>query len=257
MTQEEAVADQIIGILSELVEGAACDIEEETSLDILPSEEVETDEIDATFEDEVIGHGRQMESFSYEYAKGVLEWREMKKNERADKQYPPFKTIQFRFRRVKAPIYRAHFKTYVEKMGTNHEKFCLILQGMYCQFLNAQADGLPVHNRELKLWALQKAADLKMITESFKASHSWIQNFKKKNKITSQKITKFVTLHGVAKVADVQVAAFEFQMCMHDEIMSHFKMDEIFNFDQCGINYKMHSARILLFRGEKNTEMLA
>ncbi len=70
LTQEEAVADQIAGILNELVEGAACDIEEETSLDILPSEEVETD---ATFEDEVIGTGRQMGSFFYEYAKEVLE----------------------------------------------------------------------------------------------------------------------------------------------------------------------------------------
>jgi hypothetical protein len=52
---------------------------------------------------------------------------------------------------------------------------------------------LPIHDNDLRRWALEKANGLNLV--NFKASASFILTFKKDHHIRSSKITKFVTTH--------------------------------------------------------------
>ncbi len=75
----------------------------------------------------------------------------------------------------------------------------------------------------------------------FTASHSWITNFKLKNKITSWKTTKFTTVWTMKKIEEVQAAVLAFQAKIQKEILPNSQNAKIFNFDQCDINYEQHS----------------
>ena len=64
---------------------------------------------------------------------------------------------------------------------------------MYDVFEEAGENVLPVHDRGLKRWVLQKVAEY--LSLIFEASDYWLQIFKHRHHICFRKITKLVTGH--------------------------------------------------------------
>jgi len=79
----------------------------------------------------------------------------------------------------------------VESGGTNIEKLRFITKETYQQFKEARDNNKIVHDNDIRKWSLEIARQVSY--DTFRASVSWVQKFKKKFKIVSRKITKFVT----------------------------------------------------------------
>ena len=79
----------------------------------------------------------------------------------------------------------------MESGGTNIEKLRFITKETYQQFKEARDNNKIVHDNDIRKWSLKIARQVSY--DTFRASVSWVQKFKKKFKIVSRKITKFVT----------------------------------------------------------------
>ena len=84
----------------------------------------------------------------------------------------------------------------------------------------------------------------------FKASRWWVQQFKRKHNIVSQKITKFITHSAVDNMKDLQQQSENFRNDVSG-LISQYGAQNIFNSDQSGFNLEMHSGRILRYEGAK------
>ncbi|CAF1607405.1 unnamed protein product, partial [Rotaria sp. Silwood1] len=89
----------------------------------------------------------------------------------------------------------------------------------------ARENILPVHDRDLKRWALLKATEDSSFL--FEASEHWLRVFKHRHRICSRKITKLVTRHhaedtdAIIESADSFVRAVKQQMqnYAHEDIL--------------------------------------
>ncbi len=72
----------------------------------------------------------------------------------------------------------------MSKRGTNLQKYALITKYVISEFKTARNQFLPVHDLDLKRWALSKARELQM--NEFKASPNWILRLKKAYNIVSR-----------------------------------------------------------------------
>ena len=102
------------------------------------------------------------------------------------------KYILNRYKKLKSDhkkFYR--MKNFVESCGNRPSKINELKNGLYTKFINQRTRLASIHDWNLEIWAKEINADLKI--ENFKASHSFIHNFKKKYRISSRKITKFYT----------------------------------------------------------------
>jgi len=88
--------------------------------------------------------------------------------------------------------------------------------------------------------------------EDFKANSKFIQSMKDEFKITSRKITKFVTRKSSADEDAIQKSASTFAKKI-SEIKSTCQDRNVWNTDQSGFNYELISNRTLSDRGEKDT----
>lgn len=81
-----------------------------------------------------------------------------------------FSTVKSRFKRVpdKKTLYR--WEAQVAERGTRNEKLFRISTYVLDQFKNAMEKSLPVHNLELKRWALKARDDVKLSNKLFSAS---------------------------------------------------------------------------------------
>lgn len=245
--QEKEIETKIKNILLDLKEGAACYVDDDTGLDFLPSEEIDVDDVEVAFEDLDVSTGRRKSFTTYKYAKNVLDWREEQRRKSANKAYPSFKALQHRWRLAKDPSYLSRFQNYVNKVGSNREKFRLNSTFVMRKFLDARRDGLQIHDRHLQSWALEKASRLMMSSANFKASHSWVQIFKKKERHYLTEDHQVFDDSLTKNIKDVQVAAVEFQPMIKDDILREFRKEEVFNVDQSAMVYEQHSARTLSF----------
>lgn len=140
-------------------------------------------------------------------------------------------------------------------MGNRREKYSQISKHVFNEFHRTREMGLTVHDRDIKLWALNKTGEVNL-TE-FKASDTWVKEFKRLNKITSRRITKFVTAVNMKNIEIIEREATAVIVEMEEFItQSHVNHSQCFNIDESGINYELHSARTLSFRGEKDTQAI-
>ncbi|CAF4688023.1 unnamed protein product, partial [Rotaria sp. Silwood2] len=107
-----------------------------------------------------------------------------------------------------------------------------------------------VHDRDLKRWALQKAAEDSSLI--FEASEYWLRVFKHRHRICSRKITKLVTRHHAEDTDAIIESADSFVRDAKRQ-MQNYTHEEILNTDQIGLELELYSSRTLSYEGEKVT----
>jgi hypothetical protein len=117
-------------------------------------------------------------------------------------------------------------------------------------FEEARENVLLVHDRDLKRWVLQKAAEDS--SRVFEASEHWLRVFKYRHHICSTKITKLVTRHHADDTDAIIESADSFVRDAKQQ-MQNYVHEEILNTDQVGLELELHSSRTLSYEGEKVT----
>jgi len=110
---------------------------------------------------------------------------------------------QFRYKKVKDLKQLYRWEKQVANDGVRKEKLEYISTYVFEQFQRATDQCLPIHDIDLKRWALKAREEVKLSTKYFTGSPKWIQNFKKKNGIVSRKINKFITQAQISNKAEL------------------------------------------------------
>lgn len=156
-------------------------LEFEDEFDEMTDEE-DGDEIDDYNENE---YSDLKSSFTLEEMEKIIEWVDQHPN-------AGFATISCRFRKVKYMHYIPRFRQYIENNGTRLEKLKQIKEFMFNEFyVKRTIEKEAVHDADLELFAIQKARELDW--DTFKASKSFINNFKMENRISSRRCNKIIT----------------------------------------------------------------
>ena len=79
----------------------------------------------------------------------------------------------------------------LEAGGPHKLKLQKISEGVLQKFMAAKRAHLTVHDLDIRRWALAIARNVNC--SNFKASGTWLLNFKRAHKIVPRKITKFVS----------------------------------------------------------------
>jgi len=141
------------------------------------------------------------------------------------------------------------WKGYVEKDGNNWHKLSELKNSVYNRFKKAREKYLPIHDRDLKRWAIQESRKINL---QFNASKYWINKFKKDHRIVSRHVTRVVTSRKMNQRLNIQKSLEEFRVNVNNELKNYEKR-EVVNFDQMGINHEIYSKRTLSDCGEKET----
>ena len=82
-----------------------------------------------------------------------------------------------------------------------------------------------------------------------------MNRFKKAHRITSRKINKFVTRKTVESATELEKKADEFVTDVR-QYAAKIGMGNVYNSDQSGFQFELHSGRTLTFEGEKQVQCL-
>lgn len=159
-----------------------------------------------------------------------------------------FKSLQSKFPSVKDSSYISKFRSYLENWGTTREKLIRVNEHCYNMFKKKRDLKKPVHDHHIQMWALDKARKVRLENSFFKASHQWVQKFKRRNRVSSRSVTKLVTKQTVQSSELIEDEAIEF---IHNfgESFGGFDRSKVFNTDQCGFNYLNIRNRTLSHKG--------
>ena len=146
----------------------------------------------------------------------------------------------------------ARIRGYLESGGHRLSKLDQLKNIVYTHFRTARDGFLPVHGHDLKSWSIEAARIVKL--PNFKASVGFLHSLKTQFKITSRKVTKFITKKTRVNEADIKKSADEFVIKINElkENMG-YRNASVWNTDQSGFNYELVSGRTLSDRGEKET----
>lgn len=232
--KDKKVVQHLVSILCDGID----DVEQEEQLDI--------SEMEIEFKDDLAQMGEilEMRKYSVDQMKEIVKMKfEMKRQ---------FSTINNRFRKLnnEKEIYR--MRKYVENGGTNFHKWFNVSTKLFSKFKNSREQFLPVHDIDLKRWALEFGREEGLSLDEFQASDSWILNFKNKYRISSRKVTKFVTRRQFVNQEELEDNAITFTLECRDKFKD-FDRNNIINFDQSGFNYELTIPRTLSNVNERNT----
>lgn len=142
-----------------------------------------------------------------------------------------------------------NLKKYLNDELPTREKYNLIKMHMDQKFKAARAHGIHVHDVHLQQWAME-GAEMQALTD-FKASLKFINNFKKKLKYCSRKVTILLPRNGILNEAEKQRKAEEF---VRDVLVKMRQMNidstSVWNHDQSGFEYEMVGNRTISFKGK-------
>ena len=130
------------------------------------------------------------ESFSLSYMKRALDYYDAI-NPKTGKRSHTWKSVQNKFQRIPHQSYMARFRDYVEQGGTKIENIDSLNDYVYNNFEQARNLLYPVHEIDLKRWAIRKARTMSL--HDFVASDHWVSKFKNNYNIFSRKIIKVRT----------------------------------------------------------------
>lgn len=167
--------------------------------------------------------------------------------------YPKHKisTIQSHFKTVKFNCHTiARFREHLSKSGSRRQLVNRIKEHLKIKFDNSRQQFLIVHDFDLRRWAIQYSRSLG--NSQFKASDSFIYNFKKEYNIVGRKITNIVTKIDLKNENDIQKIASNFVADVNEKI-SNYSLDNVINADHLGFTYEYVANRTLSFLGEKKT----
>ena len=139
--------------------------------------------------------------------------------------------------------------------GTYREKVVRICKLTFENFKVAVDAGLIIHDQDLRRWALQAQKEIGSEDFRFRALTSWLNGFKKAHRITSRKINKFVIRKTVESATKLEKKADEFVTNVR-QYAAKISMGNVYNSDQSGFQFELHSGRALTFEGEKQVQCL-
>ena len=214
--------------------------EEESMLDEKESEEMDEDWKDK----EAALEKYNLRSFSEEFMHPVIDFVDYAGP--GSKHGKCWKAIHHRFRTIPAKCYISRFRKYLEHHGTKRQKIQDQNSLVYKKLVNARQKNFVVHDLYIQRWGFKIAKEIKL--EGFHASHGWLENFKNRHRLTSLKITNFVSHHQVENREVIEKSKQNF-ILEFKNVSSHFKPSEIFNTHQTGVEKELHtSGNYYLFR---------
>jgi hypothetical protein len=232
-----ATADQLLAVLQlltnspEMIEG---DIT--LAIDDYDDDESYTTESDVDGETNAVGE----HSYSYQTMCEIVQFAKSHQ----------FSSVKRRYRLIKDKKQLRRIKKYVTQQGTKRQKLKQLDRFVLNEFNQARNKCLPIHDRDLRRFAVRKAREMNLL--NFVASSSWIFNFKRRHHITSRKVTKFVTKNYMD---DREKIVNDEKMFLQkaEQAISRFKSTHILNADESSFEYEVASTRTLSILGEKTT----
>jgi Tc5 transposase DNA-binding domain len=179
--QEISIATSLLALLEDLSNSDSFAIDSEDSLEVFNQNDYDLDycvELEDDEEQKVTGN-RQ---FSLKYMEKVVDFA---------RPGTSFKAVQHAFPRVTHKMQLQRFREYVTNNGNRRQKLERMEKFVLARFQSARENNLPVHDIDVQRWALSQARMEN--TNDFTASHHWLLNFKKRNGISSRKVTKFIS----------------------------------------------------------------
>lgn len=164
-----------------------------------------------------------------------------------------YKSVKQRFKRVRDPNQLSRFKKQVAAGGTKREKWARVASNVLNSFIDARQEMLPVHDADLRRWALASARTENLTTG---VNDSWVTRFKRRNGLVSRKVTKVWSAAKLARSKETEAAAAAFRAKVLQEAQKYPPV-MVLNTDQSGYQYEYYSARTLSWQGEKETPIAA
>lgn len=125
------------------------------------------------------------------------------------------------------------WEKHIKSGGTALDKYTIIDSWTYDRFTEARQINQQVTTRNLQQWALAAASQFENF--DFKASNSWVENFKRKHRIRQRKITKYVSEKESATIEEILASVENFRIQARD-LISNFNPNFVINTDQTGIS---------------------
>ena len=142
----------------------------------------------------------------------------------------------------------------IKRGGGFAERCELINKWTFDRFVEARQDKKPVTTRMLKQWAIAGAMQYESTNFRFSASNRWVTKFKKKYKISSRKVTRYIKSAAAMKLGVISEEVKKFQKRLQTTIPK-FESQYVINTDQTGCEYRCEVRRTLSVKGEKQTEV--
>lgn len=188
------------------------------------------------------------EEISYDYKLRAVEyWRSGKKKNLS------LESVQQKFRKVLSVKQLRRWAHTLHKGGTYREKVARICDITLENFKKAVDNGLIIHDKDIRRWALQAQQEIGHEHFRFRASRAWLAKFKSKHRIVSRKVNQFVTRKTLENVNELKTKADEFVASVKQEI-ANVGVQNVYNSDQSGFQLEIHSGRTLAVQGEKKVE---
>ena len=198
--REREVADLLWRVLNSITDSHSHMFEVETTLD----HEFDDDELindveredtteetwDPSWNDEEEDEDDEKalcKQFSLDYMTKAVEFYD-EINPQTGKRKRRWTTVKHNFQRIPHQKYLSRFRRYLEKHGTKKQKLDKIDDHVFDMFERAREKALPVHDIDLRRWAIKQAMDESL--HNFVASKHWLHTFKHKHNIVSRKVTK-------------------------------------------------------------------
>ena len=164
-----------------------------------------------------------------------------------------FRSVQNRFNRLSNSMQLYRFETRLRKIS-----MATINKEVYKLFLEKRSNGAIVHDRHLRMWALQIKARLDPGNNiNFKASQGWVSYFRAKKKIVSRRITKRLTKTQQVNEEEIRERALNFSQEVAELInVNSFTGAQVFNIDQSRFEKEIHTSRTLATRGSQEVPAL-
>lgn len=228
----------------------------------LPMSMDEIDEIIISSDDEYDSSGSEESDFDYdespdyqhEFDKTYWTYAEMLKLADYVDQHPnhSYRTIMHNFRKLKHQCTISQILHKVRHTDMKRKKIAVINDAVYERYRAARTSRAALHGKDIRRWAF--AEGLKLGADFFKASKHWLRSFQNIHRIASRKITKVRTRKEIQNESNQIDIVNEFRVRAL-KTFANYSDDQIFNTDQSGYQYEMHSTRTLSDVGEKNTEV--
>lgn len=129
-------------------------------------------------------------------------------------------------------------------------KYRLINDYVFNELVEARKSFKIIRASHLRMWAMEKLAQLNDPKLRLKAGKSWVSRFKKAHNISSRKINRLVSKREVKSEDEILASAKRFQSEIQS-LIPKYHPSHILNTDQCGFSYELTSSRTLTQKGEK------
>lgn len=190
-------------------------------------------------------------SIDFEYKKRAVQYWKSGKHGKMK-----FQTVQSRFKKLNHNSVLYVWEKQVEEGGNRVEKLSKICEYVLNEFQKAHEKSLPIHDADLRWWALKARSEVNLSHNLFTASTKWVYNFKIQHKIVSRKVNKFITTKQLTDNDALKKKANEYIHNVREQI-SLFGADNVCNSDQSGFNLETHGGRTLSFKGDVKIECIA